>query len=473
MNKKKKKPWFAVSEKGLRDMLSGKKKTFIIRELVQNCWDEPISYCKVDITWNAGRIQLSVEDDSPEGFRNIEHAYTLFADTYKRSSPIHRGRINIGEKLVLAICINYGAEISTTKGTIEFHPVKGRIHHWSIKRERGSIFKGTFRATKAEYQELIDHAKSLLSPTNIDFYINQEKMQPKSIFKSFKCTLDTEIYNYEIDNWKTLKRKTEVHLIESDGQSYVFEMGIPIMATDCKWHIDVQQRVPLTLDRESIRPSYLKVLYAEVLNHTHKDIPDDEASVPWVRAGFTDKRTNKTAVETIFQKRYGDKYLSKNPFDPNANDEAISHGYHLINGAELSKEEWKKLKENDLIQSSTELYGKTSVPGTDVSPTQEQQKFAHFVKKVAKEFLGIDIIVKFMKAPVQDGAYFDGVVLIFIVNRLPKDFFDGITEENQNLMIHELGHKSGNHTEHAYHQLLTRLAAQLIIRAIKDPSFFK
>ena len=239
------------------------------------------------------------------------------------------------------------------------------------------------------------------------------------------------------------------------------------------WHIDVQQRVPLTLDRESIRPAYLKAVYAEVLNHTYKDIPDDEVSVPWVRTGFVDNRTSKNAVETIFQKRYGNKYLSKNPFDPNANDEAISHGHHLINGAELSKDEWKKLKENNLIQSSTELYGKTGVSGTDVIPTQEQQKFARFVKKVAKEFLGMNIIVKFMKAPVKDGAYFDGVVLTFIVNRLPKDFFNSITEENQNLMIHELGHKAGNHTEHAYHQLLTKLASQLIIRAIKDPSFFK
>jgi hypothetical protein len=249
------KPWFAVSEKGLRDMLSGKNKTFIIRELVQNCFDEPITKCIVDIKWNSGKVLLSVEDDSPEGFRNIEHAYTLFADTYKRSSPIHRGRINIGEKLVIAICINHGAKISTTKGTVEFHPTKGRIHHWSIKRERGSIFIGTFRATKDEYQELVDHAKSLLPPSAIDFYVNDEKIKPKIIFKSFKCKLDTEIYDHDIGNWKTLKRETEVHLVESNGQSHVFEMGIPIMATDCKWHIDVQQRVPLTLDRESIRPA--------------------------------------------------------------------------------------------------------------------------------------------------------------------------------------------------------------------------
>jgi len=466
------KPWFAVSEKGLRDMLSGKKKTFIIRELVQNCFDEPITKCIVDIKWDSGKVWLSVEDDSPEGFRNIEHAYTLFADTYKRGSPIHRGRINIGEKLVLAICINYGAEISTTKGTVEFHPTKGRIHHWSIKREKGSIFKGTFRATKAEYQELIDHAKSLLPPANIDFYVNQEKMQPKVIFKFFKCKLDTEIYDYDIDNWKILKRETEVHLIESDGQSYVFEMGIPIMATDCKWHIDVQQRVPLTLDRESIRPSYLKVLYAEVLNNTYESIEDGEVSTPWVRTGSVDNHVTRDAVKTIFQKRHGNNYLIENPFDPNANAEAISRGHHIIRGNELSSEERAKMQEFDMYTTTTDRYGKTGVPGTEVEPTPEQERFAKFAKKVAKEYLGIDLTVRFMKANVSDCAYFGSNELLYIVNKLPKDYFDEINERNLNDLLHELGHKAGNHPDHAYHQLLTRLGARLIMRAKKDPSYF-
>ena len=149
------KPWFNVDVKGLLALLGDKEKTFVINELCQNAWDEPIKYCKVIIRWNNGKVILSVEDDSPEGFRNIEHAYTLFADTYKRGDPSKRGRFNIGEKLVLAICFKYGAEITTTKGSIEFHPVKGRIHHWSVKREYGSIFTGTFRATKEEYFKLL------------------------------------------------------------------------------------------------------------------------------------------------------------------------------------------------------------------------------------------------------------------------------------------------------------------------------
>lgn len=465
------KPWFEVSEKGFKALLSGKKKTFVINELVQNCWDEPITFCKVDVKWDSGNVQLMVEDDSPIGFRDIEHAYVLFADTYKRTSPVHRGRMNIGEKLVLAICINYGAEISTTKGTLEFHPVKGRIHHWSNKRERGSVFKGTFRATKVEYEEMMDHARKLLPPTGIEYYINGERVNSKEIFKSFESTLDTEIF--ENDVIKIIRRKTEVHLIESSGQSYVFEMGIPVMETDCKWHIDVQQRVPLTIDRESIKPSYLKVLYAEILNHTHNDLVKEEVSTSWVRTGFVDNRIEKDAAKSIMEKRYGDKYLSKSPFDDNANDEAISKKHHLIQGPELSKEEWNKLHELDIIRSTSELYGKNGVLGTDVIPTPAQERMARFVKKVARDYLKMEISVRFVKADVKDGAYFGSNELIFIVNKLPKNFFDEVTADFLDLMYHELGHKAGNHTDHAYHRLLTRLSAQVTMRAWKDHSYLE
>ena len=295
------KQWFDVDAKGLKAVLSGKKKTFVINELVQNAWDEPITFCKVNVQWDSGKVTLSVEDDSPEGFRNIEHAYTLFADTYKRGSPTLRGKFNLGEKLVLAICINYGAEISTTTGTIEFHPTKGRIHHWSNKRKAGSMFKGTFRATKEEYEELVNHARSLLPPSKIKYYVNDELILQRVIYKSFKTTLDTEIY---VDNIvKIIRRETEVHLVESEGKSFIFEMGIPIMETDCKWHIDVQQRVPLTLDRESIRPSYLKTVYAEVLNKTCDNLNEEEVSTPWVRTGFIDDRTTKETAKMITVKR--------------------------------------------------------------------------------------------------------------------------------------------------------------------------
>jgi hypothetical protein len=75
--------------------------------LIQNALDE-VEVTKIDVTLALvpGRplADLTVEDDSPEGFRDLAHAYTLFAESYKRSNPEQRGQFNLGEKMVLAAC---------------------------------------------------------------------------------------------------------------------------------------------------------------------------------------------------------------------------------------------------------------------------------------------------------------------------------------------------------------------------------
>jgi hypothetical protein len=471
------KPWLEVDIKGFGQMMRAKKKTFVINELAQDAFDENITCCKVGIHWNNGKVQIAVEDDSPEGFKNIEHAYTLFADTYKRRDPTKRGRYNMGDKNVLAICINYGAEISTTTGTIEFHPKKGRIHHWSKKRERGSVFKGTFRATKDEYQELLDHAKKLLPPQSITYIVNDKIVHSKPVFKTFPCTLETVIL--ENDVMKTLKRKTTVNLIKSDGQSYIYEMGIPIMETDCCWHIDVQQKIPLTIDRESVKPSYLQNIYAEVLNQTYDDIENDEVSAGWVRIGFSNsKRINKNAVEGVKKKRYGDKILVRTPNDPIANDDAIAHGFHIVSGSEFSAEEWESIKKHSPIKSTHDKFGKNYEFGDYecIEPTEKQQVMIDFIKKIARDFLGIDnLVVELVEQKIIGNDLADYSTGIFGNTLRIASKSTGIsklTERNLDLIIHELCHHYGHHTEKAYLNKITSLGAQLTFKALYEPSYF-
>ncbi len=69
-----------------------------------------------------GFADLTVEDDAPEGFTDLTHAYTLFAPSTKRANPEQRGQFNLGEKLVLAVCEQ--ASICTTKGTVVFDPTR-------------------------------------------------------------------------------------------------------------------------------------------------------------------------------------------------------------------------------------------------------------------------------------------------------------------------------------------------------------
>src|SRR6266699_1770239 len=114
------KEWFKVDKQGLAKILERKGKEFALFELIQNAWDEP-GVTKVCVTLEQrgrNKARLVVEDDAPEGFKDLSHAFTLFADSAKKANPEQRGRFNFGEKLVVAICEE--ATIHTTKEGIRF-----------------------------------------------------------------------------------------------------------------------------------------------------------------------------------------------------------------------------------------------------------------------------------------------------------------------------------------------------------------
>ncbi len=98
------KQWFDVDRAGLGKQAEEHGKGRLIGELVQNALDEPgVTQVAVSLAPVPGRplTDLTVEDDAPEGFKDLSHAYTLFAESYKRANPDQRGRYNIGESASL------------------------------------------------------------------------------------------------------------------------------------------------------------------------------------------------------------------------------------------------------------------------------------------------------------------------------------------------------------------------------------
>ena len=464
--------WFEVDREGLKALQAGKPKTFIINELIQNAWDEDITTCKVKFgfKFDLNIITVAVEDDNPEGFKDITHAYTLFADTYKRRDPTKRGRFNLGEKQVLSICES--AIVSTTKGLVTFDE-KGRQESKPI-RDKGSVIQVEFKGTHKEYKELIEHAKKLLVPEGIQYIVDGDVIPPKTVFKTFEASLDTEIL--KDGAMVSTSRKTMINLIKSNSINYIYEMGIPVMKTDCTWSIDIQQKIPLAVDRETIRPYYLQYLYAIVLNNTYEEIPKDDISAVWVRSGMKDERCNAGTVNAVMTKRYGEKFCIANPNDKASMDEALSRGYNVIYGSELSKEEWNHLKETVDIQSSTALFGDSNLElAKPVEPNLKQKQVGEYAKKIAKRILDIDITVKYVDNPKASMlACYGGRVLTFNVGKLNNGFFDKpISIRTTDLIIHELGHENGWHVEYDYHQLLTKLGAELTILALNEPEFFE
>ena len=140
--------WFEVDRQGLAQILERKGREFALFELIQNGWDEP-GVTKVTVSLeHRGRSKalLVVEDDAPEGFKDLSHAFTLFANSSKKSNPEQRGRFNLGEKLVLAISDE--VTICTTKGGIRFDAE--RRHSLRSRRPVGSRIECLLRMTPDE-----------------------------------------------------------------------------------------------------------------------------------------------------------------------------------------------------------------------------------------------------------------------------------------------------------------------------------
>jgi len=293
--------WFEVDTEGLRELQAGKPKHHILRELLQNAWDENITVCRVNLTHANGEAVIIVEDDSPEGFRNLKDAFTLFRRSYKKTDPTKRGRFNIGEKQVIALC--HYAHIRTTKGTVVFD--KDGRKEQKAKRTVGSEVELHVKISKEEFQEILDAVQTYIPPPNTKTLLNEVEITSRPVHKTIAARLVSEIAGKDGILRRTI-RKTEIWVHKKDGTAYLYEMGIPICKIDCEYSLNVQQKIPLSIDRETVSAAYLRDVFAATLNELHNEV--EEVSSGWVREATRDETITKAALNSVLTKRHGEKF---------------------------------------------------------------------------------------------------------------------------------------------------------------------
>ena len=482
-----KKELFSVDVLGLRETQLGKPKYIVIRELLQNALDERTTICEVKLRYEHGKAKITVTDDSPEGFRDLSDAYTLFASTPKRNDVKKRGRFNFGEKQVICLC-DY-ARIISTKGGVEFFVLDGERKDIRKKRDVGSEIYVEMKMTHDEYWECVNYCDEIIIPENMDVkvYYSEPNMEgsigkiidrptPKKIFNTI---LPTEIKTEE--GMKIRKQETDVHLHTPRGdKAYIHELGIPICEIDCKYSIDIQQKVPLSTDRDKVDAKYLKGLYAEVLNQIFDEVTEGQASSTWVRSAIETGNVAKEAVASIVEERFGDKVVIANPFDKRSIDEALSNGYRVVYGNEMSKEEWSTIHKNGAMVSSSDKFKWSYAAGENVTPSKQQLKVFSLVKRIG-ECMGFNPMISLVSckgATVLATFVVGGSSLEFYDNKIPKDWWEAdengfIKQSMLDLIIHELCHRYGMHCDRAYLDAITKNGAMLVKKAIEQKSFFK
>jgi hypothetical protein len=464
--------WLNVDMDGLRQILDRRGKQFLLYELVQNAWDERVTSVQVSLARPVhGYSEIVVTDDSPDGFRDLSDVYTLFASSYKKADPSKRGAFNCGEKFCLAYCEE--ATITSTTGRVAFD-AKGRRRSGSVKRERGSEFRAKLRLTLAEWNQICAAAALLIPPVSTTF--NGKPIPERAPLRTWTAKLPTVKADSEGSLRPTIRQTSiSIYPILDGEESTLYEMGIPVVGIDTRFHVSIGQKVPLNIDRDNVTMSYLKTVRVEVLNHTHDLIEEPHANDSWVREAAGDARCTNEAIKSVLDLRFGANRVSFDPTDKGSNREAASQNWTVITGGSMSAGEWTNARRAGAIAPAGKLFPtqhSTKEPERHYSRTEwtpEMLAYAQFVERVSPALIGRKITVDFIRDPqMVCGQFFN---THFMVNLAHHDVENW--EENILLMTHELTHdvvKSNDHLCHEFYETQGRLGARLALLIAKDPT---
>jgi hypothetical protein len=479
--------WFDVDKAGLGRQAEEQGKGRLVGELIQNALDEPgVTQINVTLAMVPGEsvADLTVEDDSPSGFADLTHAYTLFAPIAKRANPEQRGQFNLGEKLVLAVCEQ--ASISTTKGTVVFDPEHGRIEK-PDKRGRGSVFTGRIKMTEPEHAQVADYLRSLLLPDGIVVTFNGDRLLPRKPIHTFQASLETQVAD-DKGVMRPTTRKATISLYEPlPGEvAALYEMGLPIVETGDRWSVNVAQKVPLNKDRNNVKPAYLRTVRTLVLNAMHDRLSQSDANADWVRQASSSPDCSEEAIKRVLNLRFGDKFAAFDPNDKEAGKNFVAQGGQLVYGPMLSPQEWANAKKAGAIQSAGKLCPTPKPYGDDsdaknvtvVAPEKwspGMKAIADYAVFLGKELMDVAVTVRFVHTTNNFAACYGDGKLDFNVFRLGHRWFEqGITEEVDRLLLHEGAHQfSGDHLSEEYHEGICLLGARLKKLALEKPEEFR
>jgi len=486
------KSWFEVDRNGLRKLLDKRGKTWVVCELLQNAFDENVTEVLVKLRGlpNKALCRLEVTDDSPDGFRDLTHAWTLFAESYKKDDPTKRGRFNIGEKLLLSMCTD--ACIMTTTGTVTFDG-DGSRRRGRARRDVGTWFGATIRMTRAELDDTIKGLARVVPPAGVELRINGVSAGAREPVGACSMVLPT-VRSDEEGNLHRTNRKTEVTFHKPVLQPpFLFEMGIPICRLDDgETHdINVHQKVPLPLDRDRVSQSYLRKVRVALLNTMCIELADEDFDRPWAREATGDKTATKAAVSQSIKARFGDKVVASDPSDPEGTKIAVSEGYTVAHGGSLSAGEWENVRRYDTFKPAGQV---TPSPKPYAEQGEEVEKISeadlpantlaavHYSKKLLALLLDrlAPVTVYCIRAPRNNfrAAWCRmGPEMHFNLGKISRRFWGAIDysepetlEELHALLLHEAAHNApgaGDHLSEAYYRELCRLGAKLATLAIK------
>jgi hypothetical protein len=479
-------PWLKMDTLGLRQTIDRHGKARVIFELLQNAWDEDATEVALTLTRPVdGKSTLKCVDNSPSGYKDLSTAHTMFARSYKKSDPTKRGRFNVGEKYVLALC-EVAQVTSTTGRTIFGRDKDGNESRTSstVKTKVGTEFRGELELTMEEWEDVGVKVKMLFPPITTTY--NGVEIAHRTPIRTFRTSMLTEVAD-EAGVTRRKQRETEVRIytvLEGEVSS-LYEQGMRVVEIETKYHVDIQQKVPLNIERDNVHPTYLTALRVAVVNNMTDEITEADSTATWMNDALESVNITPEAVKVVVAQRFGQDAVIYDPTDLGANKEATSQDVTVVPRGSFSGPAWKNVRGSGaLIPAGRDQRFTTEVTEAEADPVDrkdydtDQTLFVRLIEAVSPILIGRTVTVSIIN---EEDSEFKGCT-----KRWKPDTYEfeinlayhncSNWNENYGLLIHELAHhkvQSNNHLIDVFYNTVTDLGAKLTQLALDQPKLFE
>lgn len=276
---------FEASPEGFRSQNANRPPAHLVRELIQNAFDEGAGNITVEVSHTPVRgVRVLVTDDVPGGFRDEKLIFTLWQSD-KADVATKRGRMGRGLKEIVAVSDRTIVRTQGRPGTV-FRRDRA-AQEWSRSLVSSEIVDCGTQVeaqvtlwSKGDVKAIEKYLTLVRPPPGITLTVNGIVVERQQATEQRQMRLSTVIFRVGEDGERREAQPQSDCTVDlfppkAGGKAWVYEMGLPIEEIEYPLSIDVSQRIPLREQRDTLIDSYRKELFAKLLNARIDSMPDE------------------------------------------------------------------------------------------------------------------------------------------------------------------------------------------------------
>ena len=436
---------FEASPEGFRAMNLGRPAAHLVRELVQNVLDEAAETCHVDVKWTPKKgIHIRVTDDLYGGIREERLIFTIW-ESDKQDSPTKRGRMGRGLKEMVSVS-DWTSVATQGRPTTLFE--RSPNGDWSRKTTKtipsptvGTIVETQVKAWgERDAEEIVKYLKSIRAPKDMVLFVNGEEVKRKPHLEAYNMRLSSVVFTVENNERRVSNSgfQTVVELFP-EAEPKIYEMGLPIETIDFPLSIDVQQRIPLREQRDTLVTWYRVELFAKLLSARIDHMPTESLRDNYVlKAAEGIHYLSDAAMQKI-----ANAWTEGKPYAASPQMMSVATGQHVqVVNLRTLPEAIRDLVKKVGTDVKQVLRERQTEFCPQVEPTYEEKRLINCWEWIAEGINKPCVVVVAAGKPNAE-ASFDrsGNILTIYKEVLGEDFFRAPLKVQQlGLLIHELAH---------------------------------